>query len=318
MKKLFITLIVLIAILVGLWLFAMRHASPEVRNGIKTNTPTAQGIEVSYSCSANKTIVATFYDGPTVKPMVADAPPIPGGSVHLVLSDGRVLDLKQTISADGVRYSNSNPAIAAGTAGAETFVFWSKGNGALVLENNEQKSYVGCVKVSANMALSQVYSDPAGAFSIRLPSDYTADAKYMYQVDPQHVIYGVKFTIPKSLATGTNLSSDSYISVEQIPNTKTNSQACDASLFLDGGNQVTTKTEDGVTYSVSSAQNAGAGNRYEETVYAIPGTSPCIAARYLIHYGVYQNYPPETTKEFNKEALTKTFDEIRQTLVVNQ
>jgi membrane-bound inhibitor of C-type lysozyme len=64
-------------------------------------------------------------------------PPIPTGVVSLRLSDGRALDLGQTISADGARYANPD----------ESFVFWSKGDGALVLEKGVEKTYIGCVTV---------------------------------------------------------------------------------------------------------------------------------------------------------------------------
>jgi hypothetical protein len=55
------------------------------------------------------------------------------------------LDLNQTISADGARYANSD----------ESFVFWSKGDGALVLENNVEKSYLGCTAWKTYQNLSK-------------------------------------------------------------------------------------------------------------------------------------------------------------------
>ena len=63
---------------------------------------------------------------------------------------------------------------------------------------------------------------------------------------------------------------------------------------------------------------AAAGNRYEETVYTLPGTNPCIAVRYFIHYGVFQNYPAGTVREFDQQALLASFDAIRHTLVIVQ
>jgi membrane-bound inhibitor of C-type lysozyme len=96
-----------------------------------------------YVCNEDKTINAAFYRGET-KPVAPGQPPIPAGSVKIILSDGRNFDLPQTLSADGARYANSD----------ESFVFWSKGDGAIVLENNVGKNYVGCV-VSAKDAGSQ-------------------------------------------------------------------------------------------------------------------------------------------------------------------
>ncbi|MFH1245566.1 MAG: MliC family protein, partial [Candidatus Omnitrophota bacterium] len=90
--------------------------------------------QVVYICNGNKKIEAAFYKGET-KPVEPGEMPIPSGSVKIVLSDGRNFNLPQTVSADGGRYANSD----------ESFVFWSKGDTVLVLENNAEKDYVGCV-----------------------------------------------------------------------------------------------------------------------------------------------------------------------------
>lgn len=95
--------------------------------------------QVSYVCNGGKTIQAAFYKGESesVKP---GEPPIPSGSAKIILSDGRNFDLPQTISADGGRYANSD----------ESFVFWIKGDGATVLENNVEKNYTDCVVSDKN------------------------------------------------------------------------------------------------------------------------------------------------------------------------
>jgi hypothetical protein len=150
-------------------------------------------------------------------------------------------------------------------------------------------------------------------FSIRLPNGYTTDESYTYQaLGPGKDILGTKFIIPASIATGTNLSNDSYISVEQIPNVSD----CSASLFVSPGTVVKKVIENTMTYSVATSNDAGAGNRYDVTVYALPGTSPCLAVRYFIHYSAYENYPPGTITKFDEGALVAQFDQIRRTLVV--
>lgn len=73
---------------------------------------------VHYSCDADKAIAASYYDA----------------SVVLILSDGRDMTLPQTISADGMRYANAD----------ESFIFWSKGEGAFVDEGGAQ-TYSNCV-----------------------------------------------------------------------------------------------------------------------------------------------------------------------------
>ncbi|HUZ93265.1 MAG TPA: MliC family protein [Candidatus Paceibacterota bacterium] len=79
---------------------------------------------VTYSCDDGKTITAALYQGPRVA-AVPNEPPQPNGSAVLSLSDGRNMTLSQTISADGIRYANTD----------ESFIFWSKGSGAFIQEN---------------------------------------------------------------------------------------------------------------------------------------------------------------------------------------
>jgi membrane-bound inhibitor of C-type lysozyme len=98
---------------------------------VSTNSPIAQA---TYLCDGGKTIQAAFYKGEehAVEP---GQPPVPSGSVKIVLSDGRSFDLAKTLSADGGRYANAD----------ESFVFWDKGDTALVLENGAEKDYKGCL-----------------------------------------------------------------------------------------------------------------------------------------------------------------------------
>ena len=90
--------------------------------------------QFTFNCDGNKSIDATFYGGKIIQIQPGE-PPIPTGSVKLKLSDGRRLELSQTISASGVRYANSD----------ESFVFWNKGDAVLVLENNTEKDYTNCL-----------------------------------------------------------------------------------------------------------------------------------------------------------------------------
>lgn len=161
----------------------------------------------------------------------------------------------------------------------------------------------------------ETYRNATAGFSIKYPKDFAKDETYVYQnLGPGKDISGVKFTIPATMSVGTNLASDSYISLEWM-NTNT---GCSAQMFLMDGAQVNNITETGQKYSYGTTMDAAAGNRYEEYVYAIPGTNPCIAIRYMIHYGAFENYEPGMVKEFDKTALIKDFDDIRHTLSVNQ
>ncbi len=289
------SIVVVAAIVIIIALVSSRSSSPS-----GTRLATAE-----YSCESGKTMSATFYERESSAPAGPGLPATPGGIVTLTLSDGRDMTLSQTISADGMRYANSD----------ETFIFWSKGNSALVLEDGAEKSYTGCLVVASEVGnLTEIYSSSGDGVSIRTPQGYTVDSAYQYQAfGPGKGIAGVKFTIPSAVATGTNLSRDSYISVESL----SSQQVCDARTFLAAGN-VSTLKEGTMTYSVASSTGAAAGNRYEETVYAFPDTNPCIALRYYIRYGVLANYPAGTVKEFDKAALLAEFDAIRRTLTIVQ
>ena len=295
---LLVVAIVLIALLIGV-----------ARTRDKTvETPTLAGTpanSVSYVCNEGKTINAQFY------PNKFSA----SGSAKVTLSDGRIHELAQTVSADGARFVNVD----------ESFVFLSKGNGALVLENNSEKSFIGCIGLNPNttgLYLPEKYSNSSYGFSLRLPSrgttteeGYVVNDSYVYTaLGPETSIQGVQFKIPQFFSDGTNLSNDSYISVESISRT----QSCSANLFLDQEKNTQQVAEGQTIYSVASSTGAGSGNRYEEAVYAIPGTNPCIAVRYYIHYGVLENYPKGTKIEFEKKILLLEFDAIRKSLVLAQ
>ena len=296
-KKSIILLVVVIIILavVALKKPATKTAAPTLIN------------TVTYMCDSQKQLTAAYYDGASTASTSANTPPVPGGSVIVTLPDGTTQNLKQTISADGGRYANAD----------ESFVFWNKGNGVMVLQNNEQKDYTGCIAVAPNptgMNLSQIYASATNGFSIRTPDGYTPTDPYLYQLTPDKTIPGAKFTIPEAKSTGTNLGGDTYISVEHIAG----AQTCTADMFMSMPNiKPTTITENGTDYSLATSTDAGAGNRYQEAVYAIPGSSPCTAVRYFIHYSVFENYPKGSITEFDEGALVNEFDAIRHTLTLN-
>lgn len=151
-------------------------------------------------------------------------------------------------------------------------------------------------------------------FSIVYPTDFTLDTSYTYEGVPKKPIPGVKLTIPSTMATGTNLSFDSGISIEWL----SRAQACTGDIFVLQNVPAKEMTESGVTYSIATTSDAGAGNRYEERVYALTGSSPCTAVRYFIHSTAIENYATGTVRAFDYDDLIRKFDGIRQSLKLDK
>jgi membrane-bound inhibitor of C-type lysozyme len=304
-RKYFALLALAVMIFAGAWIwFATGRPAPIMALPTPPpNPPSATPIaQADYVCDGDKIIEASYFQGAAqaVKP---GEPPMPSGSVKLVLSDGRKLELSQTISADGSRYANSDGS----------FVFWSKGNGALVLENDSEKDFSGCLILKRDPGgLPNVFHDGVVGFSIRYPAGYMIDTAYEYQgLGPGKGIGGAKLTVPADIAVGTNLSGfDTGVSIESIPAV----QDCHAGLFLDGNVNTQTVSDSGTDYSFTTMTQGAAGNRYEEDVWAIPGSDPCVAVRYLVHSTVIENYPAGTVSEFDRTGLLGQFDKIRRTL----
>lgn len=305
------TLGIIIVLLLALGVWLSLRLGQTAQSG-----PGSLIVAATYSCDAGKTIDVQYFRGDD-KPGQNGGPPQPGGSVKLALSDGRNLTLKQTVSAGGTRYSDGDPQAQPGQAGAENFVFWSKGNTALVLENNEEKSYLGCIPVVDDPGgLPQIYSSGSQGFSIRYPAGYTLDESYTYTgLGPVQTIKGTKFAVDPAIVSGTNLSPDSYVSVEPMAGAV---NSCSAEIYLSNARSAGFVDEGGRRFSVASSTGAAAGNRYEETVFATPVQDGCMAVRYFVHYGAIGNYPEGQVKEFDRAALLSQFDQIRRSLTLAQ
>lgn len=153
-------------------------------------------------------------------------------------------------------------------------------------------------------------------FTVRHSEKWFADTRYAYKhLGPEEpTIPGVKFLVPIATIAGTNLATDTGVSVEWMPGMP----ACRAEPFLISPASVSDETIDGVSYSVASSSDAGAGNRYEETVYALKGTNPCIAVRYFIHYSALGNFDADAMAGFDKAGLIADFDAVRRSLVIQK
>lgn len=149
-------------------------------------------------------------------------------------------------------------------------------------------------------------------YSVTYPTSFTIDPNFENTtVSPTKPIAGVKFTIPLTMATGTNLSADSFVSIEELPRAK----SCTGDIYLADNVTAHAVSDNGVTYSVATTSGAGAGNFYEEMVFAISASKPCTAVRYFIHSTNINNYPAGAVREFDRAALIAAFDQIRTSLI---
>ncbi len=161
--------------------------------------------------------------------------------------------------------------------------------------------------------LPQLYKNTEYNFTINLPDDFKVDENHEYVSTPIKTFPGIKFVPPKSLSEGTNLSEDVYISFESA---FASAGSCNAQNFLDSSELKGMVDFGGRTYTIAYSAGAGAGNFYEEYVYATPIADKCVAIRYFIHSTNIANYPQGAVKEYNRDELLKLFDSIRLTLIV--
>ena len=132
-----IIVFLIIAIGIGFLFFSPKSTPPP--------EPVAKNLiaTVTYLCDENKTISASYYETPTNEAPSPEGPPVPTGSVDLILGDMASVTLKQTISGSGVRYANAD----------ESFVFWNKGEDAMVMRDGEMDPvYSHCIDSNSKYA----------------------------------------------------------------------------------------------------------------------------------------------------------------------
>ncbi len=159
-----------------------------------------------------------------------------------------------------------------------------------------------------------VFAPPGSHFLIDYPDEYTVDTTYSYAgLGSRRDIKGVKFIVPESTAAGTNLvAADSGVSVEVLPD----STVCAGAEFVDETTSSTDMTDSGVHYSVVESVATGAADRFDEIVYAVPGSVPCTAVRYSIHSIISKNASSSATQPFDKSALLNEFNLIRRSFTL--
>jgi len=198
-----------------------------------------------------------------------------------------------------------------------TFVLFSLGLFVLVASSvlfSGKKPLVAIAagEVHSATTTEQTYLSSDLQYMITYPSDFTVNSLYSYKpTGPEQAISGVSFTIPSS---GTNLAPNSFLSVESL-----GTKDCSIDAFF--GNVTPTSTQSivdkGTAYTVAES-SWGKRNHYEEYVYLLRDTHPCIAVRYFLHYTDMSIYTPGTVQEFNHDEVIAQLDTIRESLTLNQ
>ncbi len=166
---------------------------------------------------------------------------------------------------------------------------------------------------SASLKTKQYTSKKYG-FSVTVPEDVIANESFTYDLIPNQKIAGVSFSIPKIFTEGSNLGNDSYLSIEGIPMPD---DSCTAKNFSSDTRLNPKKiTENSLTYSYAESGDVGAGNYYEEIIYAFPFKDACMAVRYFFHSVNVANYASNPPREFDRSGLIHELDIIRRSLVL--
>ena len=150
----------------------------------------------------------------------------------------------------------------------------------------------------------QTYTNDGYGFTLTHPPGYVVDEAQQN---------GVLFSPPAGAISDTNLSSDTGLIVGRYPGT---TGECSPKLFASGVKTVTRTTENGVTYLVATTTGSGAGSTYEQVIYALPNSNPCVSVAYLIHATAIGNYTAGSVRAYNRAALLDDFDKMRRSLVL--
>ena len=280
-KKTFVYIAICAVIIILAFVIGRSISKRNLKNstGISSNTAT-------YYCEEG-TIQATFASS----------------SVALSFSDGRTMNLPQTISASGARYE------------ADGIVFWNEGDDAFVTEGTST-AYSNCVagiEKSINASTTN-YTDASKTFSFSFPSQFPLFGELGYSQDwvlnsTSSGLLLAEVMIPKSFEPGTNFGESKFtIGVSSDPDAVSQ---CLTPQFPNM-EKISTTTVNGTQFTKFIFSDAGAGNFYDTTSYRTIYNGGCYAIEYTIHSGNIDNYPPGTVTAFDENKIRNIFENMAQ------
>lgn len=152
------------------------------------------------------------------------------------------------------------------------------------------------------------YASTTLKFSLRYPQGFIVQEQYAYtRVSPTKPISGVQFAVPGAYTAGTNLAPDSGVSMEVLPR----ANKCTGDIYIKANVKAQPITTGTVSYSVATSTETVGTDTYEEAVFAVTGSSPCIAMRYFLH-----TTAGTSTQPYDRTAVLTAFETIRNSLSV--
>ncbi|MDE1875061.1 MAG: hypothetical protein KGI79_01925 [Patescibacteria group bacterium] len=183
----------------------------------------------------------------------------------------------------------------------------------LIFAPQPEKGGAATAVGTAATGIGNLYSNETFGFDIKLPPGFTVDESYVNtELGPGKEIPGVSFTIPASLASGTNLGVDSYVSIEELDNV-----VCEPSDFLSVETTGEPVAIGNNLFMYATSTGVGAGNIYEESIYITQKGARCYAVRYFIHSTEIANYPPGAVRPFDRQKLLALFDSVTASLDIH-
>jgi len=109
-------------------------------------------------------------------------------------------------------------------------------------------------------------------------------------------------TLPKSYMPNTNFD-DAKLTLGHSTNTTSVADCLKPDASGGPNTSMTTKLINGVSYTVFTSSDAGAGNLYDTTSYRTVKNKTCVAVEYTIHYSQFANYPAGSITVFDESKV---------------
>jgi hypothetical protein len=144
----------------------------------------------------------------------------------------------------------------------------------------------------------KTYSNETNKYQVGYPDDVIQHitATESSLLNPNKTVQREKFTVLPTFTKGTNLSADSGLIIEVY----SGAYLCQADYLPEGFENAQTATIKGKQYVVAKSDGAGAGNRYEQTLYRYAEGNICYSLLLNTHTTNIGNYPAGTVQAYDK------------------